>query len=66
MNYSKTTKKFEDGVEKFMKFAIANTKGSSVIRCLSTKCMNLSFRTDKVVREHLSFHGFDVSYTTWS
>ena len=28
--------------------------------------MNLSFHTHKVVREHLYFHGFDVSYTTWS
>ena len=28
--------------------------------------MNLSFHTHKFVREHLYFHGFDVSYTTWS
>ena len=68
MNYSKMAKKFKDGVENFMKFAIAiaNAEGNSVIRCRSTKCMNLSFRTDKVVHEHLYFHGFDVSYTTWS
>ena len=66
MHCSKMAKEYEDGVEKFMRFAIANAEGSSVIRCMCTKCMNLSFRTHKVVHEHLYFHGFDVSYTTWS
>ena len=57
---------YEDGVEEFMKFAVGNSEGSSVIKRLCTKCMNISFRTHKVVREHLYFYGFDVSYTTWS
>ena len=58
--------KYEDRVEEFMKFVVGNSEGSSIIKCLCTKCMNLSFRTHKVVREHLYFHGFDVSYTIWS
>lgn len=66
MNCSTMAKEYEDGVEESMKFATDNAEGSSVIKCLSTKCMNLSFRTYKVVREHLYFHGIDVSYTTWN
>ena len=58
--------KYEDRVEEFMKFVVGNSEGSSIIKCLCTKCMNLSFCTHKVVHEHLYFHGFDVSYTTWS
>ena len=63
---SKMSSEYEDGVEEFMKFAVGNSEGSSVIKCPCTKYMNLSCRTHKVVREHLYFHGFDVSYTTWS
>lgn len=61
MNCSKMAKEYE---EDFMKFAIDNADGNSVIKCLCTKCMNLSFRTHKVVPEHLYFHGIDVFYTT--
>ncbi|ESR45947.1 hypothetical protein CICLE_v10003481mg [Citrus x clementina] len=61
---SKMPKEYEDGVENFMRFAIANAEGSSVIRCPCTKCMNLFFRTHTVVLEHLYFYDFDVSYTT--
>ncbi|KAL9413833.1 hypothetical protein AB3S75_042343 [Citrus x aurantiifolia] len=43
MHCSKMAKEHEDGVEIFMRFAIANAEGSSVIRCPCTKCMNLSF-----------------------
>ncbi|KAH9779331.1 TTF-type domain-containing protein [Citrus sinensis] len=63
---TKLSSEYEDVIEEFMKFAIGNSEGSSVIKCSCTKCMNLSFHTHKVVREHLYFHGFDVSYTTWS
>ena len=50
----------------FLVVTVGNSEGSSVIKCLCTKCINLSFRTHKVVCKHLYFHGFDVSYTTWS
>ena len=66
MHCSKMSKEYEDWVEKFMKFAILNAEASSVIRCPCIKCMSLSFCTHKVVRKHLYFHGFDVSYTTWN
>ena len=61
---SKISSEYEYGVEEFMMFATGNSEGNSVIKCLCTKCMNLSFRTHNVVHEHLYFHGFDVSYTT--
>ena len=66
MHCSKMAKEYKYEVENFIRFIITNAEGSSVIRFSCTKCMNLSFRTHKVVREHLYFHGFDVSYTTWS
>ena len=66
MNCSKIAKKYKHWVEKFMKFVIVDAEDSSVIKCSCTKCMNLSFRTLKLICEHLYFHGFDVSYTTWS
>ena len=61
MNCSKMAKEYEDRVEKFMKFAIANVEGSSVVRCPCTKCMNLYFYTYKFVCEYLYFNGFNVS-----
>ena len=63
---SKMSSEYEYGVEEFMKFAVGNSEASRVIKCPCTECMNLSFRTHKIVRQHLYFHGFDVSYTTWS
>ena len=57
---------YEDEVEEFMKFVVGNSEGSSVIKCMCTICMSLSFGTYKVVREHFYFHDFNVSYTTWS
>lgn len=60
---SKMSREYKAGLEEFMKCADDNIEGNSVIKCPFTKCMNLS---SKVVREHWYFHGFDVSYTTWS
>ena len=46
------------GVEEFMKFAAENVEGISIIKYLSTKCINLSFCTPKVACEHFMFSWF--------
>ncbi|XP_024043026.1 uncharacterized protein LOC112099786 [Citrus clementina] len=56
---------YEEGVQKFINFAIKNARGSSVIRCPCVDCGNLSFETLTTVKDNLYMHGFDVKYDNW-
>ena len=62
MHCSKMAKEYEDRVETFMTFAITNAEGSSIIRCLCTKCMNLSFRTHKWNASYATQEGGELGF----
>ncbi|XP_052291944.1 uncharacterized protein LOC127900769 [Citrus sinensis] len=65
IQYNRLSTEYEEGVQKFINFAIKNAGGSSVIRCPCVDCGNLSFETLTTVKDHLYMHGFDVKYGNW-
>ncbi|KAL5540395.1 hypothetical protein UlMin_042418 [Ulmus minor] len=65
MFVDRTTSKYDDGVDSFIRFAIVNSDDSNVIRCPCTKCRNAKLLHPNVVKDHLFVNGVLESYTTW-
>lgn len=59
------SKDYEDGVEKFLRFAIENATDPTKIHCPCTKCGNLQKRDVVEIRDHLYINGIDKTYETW-
>ena len=62
---NRTTLKYDDGVESFIRYAIENAGDSNVIRCPCTKCKNGKSLYPKAVKDHLFINGILESYTNW-
>ncbi|KAK8708671.1 hypothetical protein V6N13_059709 [Hibiscus sabdariffa] len=65
MMESKYSANYVVGVSTFMDF-VKNNKGSECkIRCPCRECVNVCFRSQNEVEDHLLLHGISESYTKW-
>ncbi|KAJ4718934.1 Transposon protein, putative, CACTA, En/Spm sub-class [Melia azedarach] len=56
---------YDDGVTKFIEFAVKLSENSALLRCPCSKCRNLSFLSPNDVKYHLFRYGFDKTYKIW-
>ncbi|CAL8163317.1 unnamed protein product [Prunus armeniaca] len=59
------SKEYEEGVEEFLRIALANAIDHGCIRCPCQKCGNTRNFTIRVIREHMYFNGLDQTYKDW-
>ncbi|CAL2266214.1 unnamed protein product [Prunus armeniaca] len=59
------SKEYEEGVEEFLRIALANAIDHGRIRCPCQKCGNTRNFTIRVIREHMYFNGLDQTYKDW-
>ena len=65
MSNSRLSKEYKDGVDQFLKFAIARTSNPQLMRRPCRTCGNLVFQTSEEIRYHLFSKGIDQRYKTW-
>ncbi|CAK8566392.1 unnamed protein product [Lathyrus sativus] len=61
---SRASKEYEDGVQEFVRFAIAHAEDTSKIICPCLKCCYTDVNAN-VLEDHLICNGIDKSYTCW-
>ncbi|XP_008233167.1 PREDICTED: uncharacterized protein LOC103332221 [Prunus mume] len=59
------SKEYEEGVEEFLRMALANAIDHGRILCPCQKCGNTRNFTIRVIREHMYFNGLDQTYKDW-
>ncbi|CAL9021573.1 unnamed protein product, partial [Prunus brigantina] len=65
MHEDRRSKEYEDGVEEFLRIALANAIDHRRIHCPCERCGNTRKFTIRVIREHLYFNGVDQTYKDW-
>lgn len=59
------SKKYDEGVEEFLRIGLMNATDPNFIKCPCKKCENTFSRSVRVVREHLCFNGVDKTNKNW-
>ncbi|KAK1347596.1 hypothetical protein POM88_055033 [Heracleum sosnowskyi] len=65
LNLPKYTKDYTEGVDLFVKIAIAKFADGNEIQCPCDKCENRFWRSPGTVRDHLICHGPCVTFVEW-
>jgi hypothetical protein len=65
MSANRASKEYEDGVQEFVSFAIANAEDTSKIICPCLECCYTDVSANDL-QDHLICNGIDKSYTCWT
>ena len=64
MNLRRDDPKYEEGVDKFIEFAMSNTTRQTM-KCPCEKCLNATFQDMVDLKTHLIIYGINLNYEFW-